>query len=90
VRRRFGAVVSPTLDPARVKELAGSSLGFPRLIPSNADDVGGVLIVRSHLIRSMRPTAVGSISHVVPSVLPITVRRMSTLLNTSESNSRTL
>src|SRR6476619_7531172 len=34
-------------------------------------------------------TAAGSISHVRPSVFPITVRRISTVLNTSESNSRT-
>ena len=36
--------------------------------------------------RSITTTAVGSISQVSPLVFPITVRRMSTVLNTSESN----
>jgi hypothetical protein len=40
-------------------------------------------------IRSIMTTAVGSISQVLPFVLPMTVRRMSTVSNTSESNSRT-
>src|SRR4051794_26609033 len=83
-------VASPPLARARVKEHAGASLCFPRLIHSNASDADGAGPLGSHLIRSMRMTAVGSISHVLPSVLPTTVRRMSTLLNTSESNSRTL
>jgi hypothetical protein len=39
--------------------------------------------------RSITTTAVGSISQVSPLVFPITVRRMSTVLNTSESNNRT-
>src|SRR5215207_5845344 len=40
--------------------------------------------------RSTMITAVASISHVFPFVLPITVRRTSTVLNTSESKIRTL
>ena len=40
MRPRFGAVLSPTLDPARVKDDAGSSLSFPRLLHSNANHPG--------------------------------------------------